>query len=342
MLPLFILDDARDPAHYGVAASMLANQQSLPLWSLRPTFDDDFPDSHQHVAAAGYCVTSGLFRSDTLQHEVTDVSLLPQHNAVIVLAEKDAPRIAHLAGERRYRRDLPPEPTLDALPAGNRTLHIGLLGRERDQRDSYPANLLSLHAAARQLNLTLDIRLLPPAELSAELHELDDLHGVVLPGGSSMAAVLGQIAVANATLQRAIPTLGLCLGMQSMCTAVVQQADGCENAILAEVLPNAPLHSFVRFDDLRHRCGVFTYPADAPFDRMHYNHRYYFNPRLVPQLLAGGVEITAQTEDIVEAIRFAPHPFWQGVQGHPELMSRPDAPHPLFTAFLRAVINAPA
>ncbi len=337
---LFILDDALNPAQFGVAASLLANQQSLPLWSLRPSFSSDYPDSHQHVAAAGYCVTSGLYLSDTLQQEVTDVSLLPLQDAVIVLAAIDAPRIAHLKGERRASRDLPPPPETE--PTGERMLRIGLLGRERDQRDSYPANLLSLQAAARLLGVALDIRLLPPAELSADLHELDDLHGVVLPGGSSMAAVLGQITVAKATLQRDIPTLGLCLGMQSMCTAVVQQAAGYENVMLAEVAPDAPLHSFVRFDDLRHRCGLFAYPAAAPFDSMPYNHRYCFNPHLLPQLLAGGIEVTVQTDNIVEAIRSPSHPFWLGVQGHPELMSRPDAPHPLFTAFLLAVISVTA
>ncbi|KHJ66228.1 CTP synthase [Pantoea rodasii] len=337
---LFILDDAPNPAQFGVAASLLANQQSLPLWSLRPSFSNDFPDSHQHVAAAGYCVTSGLYLSDTLQQEVTDVSQLPLQDAVIVLSAADAPRIAHLNGERRASRDLP-LPVASAL-SGERTLRIGLMGRERDQRDSYPANLLSLQSAARQLGVALDIRLLPPAELSADLHELDGLHGVVLPGGSSMAAVLGQIAVAKATLQRAIPTLGLCLGMQSMCTAVVQQAAGCESAMLAEVAPDAPLLSFVRFDDLRHRCGLFAYPADAPFDSMPYNHRYCFNPHLLPQLQAGGIDVTVQTDAIVEAIRSPSHPFWLGVQGHPELMSRPDAPHPLFTAFLKAVISVTA
>ncbi|MGK3124109.1 CTP synthase [Candidatus Pantoea formicae] len=339
MLPLFILDDALTPGRYGVTASLWANQLKLPLWSLRPAFHGDYPDSHQHVLSAGYCVTSGLFLSNTLQQEVTDVSLLPAHEAVIVLAASDASRIAHLPGERRFSRDLPLPSTQQAVVTDERTFHIGLMGRARDQRDSYPANLLSLQAAAQQLHFKLDIRLLPPAELSADLHELDDLHGVVLPGGSSMAAVIGQIAVAKATRQRAIPTLGLCLGMQSMCTAVVQQQPGYEQAMLAEVAPDAPLHSFVRFNDLRHRCGVFAFPAPSPFDGMHYNHRYYFNPQLMPQLLASGIEVSVQTDTIVEAIRCSSHPFWQGVQGHPELMSRPDAPHPLFTAFLQAVAS---
>lgn len=319
MLPLFILDDSHCPADYGMAASRFANQQQLPLWSLKPTFVGDFPDSHQHVVEAGYCVTSGLFLSDTLQQEVTDVSQLPAHNAVIVLMEADAPRIAHLVGERLHCRDLPPiqKQELIVKPLGQR-LRIGLMGHKRDQQDSYPANVFSLHTAAQQLHCHLDIRLLPPAELSTHLYELDDLDGVVLPGGSSMEAVLGQIAVAKATLERGIPTLGICLGMQSMCTAIVQRAQGFEHAMLAEVAPDAALHSVIRFEDQQHRCGLFPFPEVAPFDRMHYNHRYYFNQQLMPQLLAGGVDVTVQNNDIVEAICCQSHPFWQGVQGHPE------------------------
>lgn len=68
---------------------------------------------------------------------------------------------------------------------------------------------------------------------------------------------------------------------------------------------------------------------------MHYNHRYCFNPELLPALSPGGVSVSAQSDGIVEAVSQPERPFWHGVQGHPELMSRPDAPHPLFVAFLR-------
>ncbi|MCS6067420.1 hypothetical protein LNO81_10765 [Klebsiella variicola subsp. variicola] len=60
-----------------------------------------------------------------------------------------------------------------------------------------------------------------------------------------MAAVKGQIRVAEDTLARGQPTLGLCLGMQSMMTAVVRRRPGCESAIPAEVAPDEALHSFV-------------------------------------------------------------------------------------------------
>lgn len=356
MLPIFILDDSPVPARFGLTASLWANQQQLPLWSLRPRFDGDFADSYQHVARAGYCVTSGLFRSDTLQHETRDIGQLPTCDAVIVVAATDAERVAHLPGLRFFSQTTGAALLLrngnetllhfavdaNSLPSSPDPLRIGLFGSERDQRDAYPANLAALQAAADYLGVAPDIRFLSPAALSDTLHELDDLHGVVLPGGASMAVVRGQIAVAHATLQRNIPTLGLCLGMQSMCTAAVQRNDGFEQAMLAEVAPDAPIHSFVAFDDQRHRCGVLPFPADPPFNLMHYNHRYRFNPHLLPQLAASDIVISAQTGDIVEGIAHPAHRFWQGLQGHPELMSRPHAPHPLFVDFLRAVFNLPA
>lgn len=363
MSPIFVLDNASVPARFGITASLWANRLGLPLWSLRPEFAGDVPDSHQHVIRAGYCVTSGLWRSDTLCEEVRDVAQLPTADAVIVLAEADVHLIATCAGPRLYSDERDGSLTLrdgtqtllrltadrygrwlsSPATAAGATLHIGLVGRETDHRLVYPATSGSLGDAAAALGFDLDLHFLPPADLSAELHELDSLHGVVLPGGSSMAAVNGQIRVAQATFARGLPTLGLCLGMQSMMTAAVRQSAGFEQAILAEVAPDAALHSFVAFADGSHRCGVLPFtsallPGSA--EEMHYNHRYRFNPQLLPQLAASGVQVSAQTGDIVEAVSLPAHPFWHGVQGHPELMSRPDAPHPLFTAFLLSALSA--
>nr|WP_263452654.1 hypothetical protein [Klebsiella michiganensis] len=224
-------------------------------------------------------------------------------------------------------------------------MRIALIGREADHRLVYPATFGSLGDAAASLGLNLEVHFFAPVSLSTGLHELEAFQGVVLPGGSSMAAVNGQIRVAEETLARGQPTLGLCLGMQSMMTAAVHRSPGFESAIPAEVAPDEALHSFVPFADGRHRCGVFPFSSGLiPGDirEMHYNHRYCFNPELLPALSPGGVSVSAQSDGIVEAVSQPELPFWHGVQGHPELMSRPDAPHPLFVAFLQAALNAPA
>ena len=365
MSPIYILDNASVPARYGIAASLWANRLGLPLWSLRPEFAGDVPDSHQHVCRAGYCVTSGLWRSDTLREEVRDIAALPDEDAVIVLASTQAARISGLPGQRLYSDDSPDRLTLrddqqtllaltadrygrwdeTASPPAQASVRIGLIGREADHRLVYPATLGSLGDAAASLGRELAIDFLPPASLSADLNELAGLDGVVLPGGSSMAAVSGQIRVAQATLASGLATLGLCLGMQSMMTAAVRQQPGCEAAIPAEVAPAAKLHSFIPFADGRHRCGVLPFSSGLiPGDirEMHYNHRYRFNSDLLTALTASGAQVSAQSDDIVEAVSLPGHPFWHGVQGHPELWSRPDAPHPLFVAFLQAALNGRA
>lgn len=360
-----VIDASTTPAGFGVTASALANQLRLPLWSLTPAFAGDVPDSHQHVAAAGYCVTSGLWRSDTLLHELRDASQLPAAGAVIVLSPQQLAALPenaivlhdHQQADSRWLSDSQgnriltlwqddfgrwlPEPQ----PARAGDLALALIGREADQREAYPATLAALGDAADALGIGLKLRFLPPVTLSATLSELDGAEAIVLPGGASMLSVPGQIRVAQASRQRKIPTLGLCLGMQSMATAAVQTQPGCEQATMAEVAGDAALHSFTRFDDLRHRCGLLPFSAAHPLDGgplpelMHYNHRYRFNPLLRPALLASGVTVTSEADGSVDAITLPDHPFWFGVQGHPELQSRPGAPHPLFTALLTLALN---
>ncbi len=361
MLPFFILDDSPFPACFGLTASLWANQLNLPLWSLRPAFEQPYADGYQHVITAGYCVTSGLFRSNTLQHEVTDIAQLPASDAVIVLSASQEDLISTLPGPRLYshyrqgqlsldgaepplrcsasadrygRYDAPAPASLAATP-----LTIAIAGHEADHRRAYPATLAALGDAADALGLSPEIRFVPPDNLSAELSELTGLSGIILPGGSSMAAVAGQIRIAEATFNTRLPVLGLCLGMQSMATALVRQSADCREAILAEVAPQARLHSFIRFDDEKHRCGIFPFSSPDGSYPMHYNHRYRFNPALTGPLTATGAAITAASGDIIEGITLAKAPFWQGVQGHPELLSRPETPHPLFTAFLQAAVN---
>ena len=364
MSPIFILDNSSAPARYGITASLWANRLGLPLWSLRPDFAGDVPDSHQHVIRAGYCVTSGLWRSDTLREEVRDIALLPSSDAVIVLASSQAPLIADLPGQRLYSDDSRHRLTLSdgqhtlldlttdrygrwdsgvSSSAGG-SLRIALICREADHRLVYPATLGSLGDAA-SLGLNLEVHFFAPVSLSTGLHELQAFQGVVLPGGSSMAAVNGQIRVAEETLARGQPTLGLCLGMQSMMTAAVRRSLGFNRPFPRKSPPMKPCTALfpLPMAVIAAAYSLFSsglIPGDIR--EMHYNHRYCFNPELLPALSPGGVRVSAQSDGIVEAVSQAELPFWHGVQGHPELMSRPDAPHPLFVAFLQAALNAPA
>ncbi|MDO9405668.1 MAG: gamma-glutamyl-gamma-aminobutyrate hydrolase family protein [Polaromonas sp.] len=227
-------------------------------------------------------------------------------------------------------------------------LRIAVIGTEFDQRGVYPANLASLADAAGALGLSLDIRFVDPQTFRPA--HLQGVDGVVLPGGSDMGNVAGQLAVAQQTLQSGVPTMGLCLGMQTMSTALVRSMPGLADANLAEADPDAPVKSFVPLAATPglpvFRVGDQPVTISDPVFRqwlgeetsIRCNHRFGLNPLLVPRLREQGVSIAAVDASglIVDAIRKPAHPFYAGMQGHPELGSRPDTPHPLMMAFLRA------
>lgn len=170
-----------------------------------------------------------------------------------------------------------------------------------------------------------------------------------------MPNVAGQIAVARATLRHGIPTLGLCLGMQTMATAAVQQLPALREASLAEANPAAPVKTFVPLRQpaltgvhrsgrlsMHSRPGTLMAALLGEHSPLHYNHRYQFNPDLNGALAQAGIDVSALGGDgtVVDAIEAGNGRFWCGVQGHPELGSRLDAPHPLITALLRRAAGA--
>lgn len=227
-------------------------------------------------------------------------------------------------------------------------LSIALLGTEADQRNVYPATLAALGDAAEAANLDLRVRFVDPVSFTPEA--LDSVKAIVLPGGSDMANVPGQISAARQALASGIPVLGLCLGMQSMTTALAQGIPGLEQANMAEAAPNAVLKSFVAMAGLSgledHRLGdrrlKFAISAMEQKFQNHAmircNHRFMLNPKLIDALLAAGMVVTATdaTGQIVDAMAWPHHPFFQGMQGHPEQGSGVGKPHPLIVDFLRA------
>lgn len=351
-----------------------------------------FPDARQHVIASGALATSGLlwperFSGKWLQAEYASDTTLPQPaEGVITSAPGQLQAVTdqlnrcrtpfRLLRTARWRRELWLESADNRNVLGERWRRdkfgrwfrascvtsateltrqpkvIGLIGTENDQWQSYPATLAALGDAADYLDLPIQVRYLSPVTITETLKALSEVDAIVLPGGANMSHVPGQIAVAHATLSQAIPTLGLCLGMQTMATAAVQQLPILGNATLEEADPTAAVKTFVPLMHPaltgQHRCGLSemkTVPGTrmatlvGDSTPMHYNHRYQFNPQLIDALAQTGIAVCARagSETIVDAIEAANGQFWCGVQGHPELGSRQGAPHPLIIALLRCL-----
>ena len=230
-------------------------------------------------------------------------------------------------------------------------LRIALIGARQDQAAAYPATLAALGDAADALGITLDVLFVPPKTLSPDDGLLPaTVAGILLPGGADMGNVSGQLAVARYALQQGIPTLGLCLGMQTMATAALQQLPALRRANLQEADPDAPVKTFVPLrdpnrygvhrsgeHDLRLRTGSRLASILATDNRLRYNHRYQLNPDLLEMLPRCGLTVSATDSAgaIADGIELADHPFYLGVQGHPELTSAPAAAHPLIMAWLK-------
>lgn len=227
-------------------------------------------------------------------------------------------------------------------------LEIAVMGTREDQLQVYPAGLAALGDAADALGVELDLCFIDPTAPGPA--PLDEVSGLLLPGGSAMANVAGQIAAARQALAANIPTLGLCLGMQSMATAYLQGLPGFARANMAEAAADAALHSFVPMAGhpglAAHRLGDQTLRIVQPslaqrlgdHPTIRCNHRYMLNPEVRQAMLTAGLEITATDAGghIADAIEVPAKRFFKGLQGHPELASRPGAPYPLFEDFLRA------
>ena len=246
-----------------------------------------------------------------------------------------------------------------AEPASLRELRIVMVGDEACMREVYPANLAALGDAADALGLSLiltfvDPRAVPPPVWEQALNEAD---GLVLPGGSDMEQVRGQTEAARIAIRRDLPTVGLCLGMQTMATAVAQEICGFNDANLAEADPSAQTKTFVRLHDEHGRpefrvglqpCRVVpgsqlaALIAGATSIDIHYNHRFVLDAALEKRLSQAGLSVSGwQAErDLADAIEVPALRFFIGMQGHPELSSRRDRPHPLITGFLTAASGA--
>jgi len=275
-----------------------------------------------------------------------------------VAEEGDAFVVRDRAGKVRSRwiRDAfgRPQPAGEERRRHSRRVAILIVGEPDLLRDTYPANLAALGDAADAAGLDVALSFWDPREgpLAAGGARLQDIDGIVLPGGSDMEQVAGQIDLAQRAIRHDVPTVGLCLGMQTMATAMAREVGGYNDANMAEADPDAEIKTFVRLNDEdgrpQFRLGVRRVRlatgsrlaaifGGAEAIAVHCNHRYVLDPQFHARLSDAGLRISGLQEerDLADAIEVPALRFFVGMQGHPELMTRRGAPHPLVLAFLR-------
>ncbi len=196
---------------------------------------------------------------------------------------------------------------------------------------------------------------------------LDDVNGILVPGGFGERGAEGKILAARFARERQVPYFGICFGMQMAVIEAARNLCGIAQAGSTEFGPSSEpvvglMTEWLRGNVWEQRKGngemgatmrLGAYPAilaEGSRVRAIYNegviserhrHRYEVNVNYKPRLEAAGMRFSGMSPDgdLPEIVEIPGHPWFVGVQFHPELKSRPFAPHPLFTSFIKAAIN---
>jgi CTP synthase len=247
---------------------------------------------------------------------------------------------------------------------GHPTTRIGIVGKYVELHDAYMSVREALHHAGIAVEHQVDIAWihsddLEKGDVEAELAGLD---GIVVPGGFGYRGVEGKILAARWAREKQVPYLGLCLGMQVMCIEFARAIfDSDEpNSTEFDETTEIPVISLMpdqhELADMGGTMRLGTYPcalqpetrARAAYGQMEdtaliherHRHRWEFNNKYREVMEAQGMVFSGISPDnrLVEIAELRDHPFMLGSQFHPEFKSRPNKPHPLFVAFMRAAV----
>ena len=243
----------------------------------------------------------------------------------------------------------------------NPPLTIAMTGKYSTMKDSYLSITNALEHTEPAEGVQVDVRFLDttdfdhatPAMLRENLH---GVHGILVPGGYGVRGTEGMIRCIRYARERQVPYLGLCLGFQLAAIEFARSVCGVEKAASTEFDPHTqeplicllPEQQQVRDLGGTQRLGGHDvallpgsrvqamYGCDTVRER--FRHRYELNNDYKAAFEKCGVVFCGMTPDrrVMQILDYPAHPFFVATQFHPELLSRPLRPHPLFLAFVRA------
>ena len=238
------------------------------------------------------------------------------------------------------------------------TVKVALVGKYVQLNDAYLSVVEALRHACLAQNASLDLHWVCAEQIENEGAEslLKGMDAVVVPGGFGNRGVDGKVAAIRWAREQRVPFLGLCLGMQTAVIEWARNQAGLTDASSAELDPetqHAVIHLLPEQQDVvdlggTMRLGVYPcriaegsmaarlYGDQVVYER--HRHRYEFNNAYRSLFLESGYRISGSSPDgrLVELIELPGHPFFTACQYHPEFLSRPGRPHPLFRGLIEA------
>ncbi|MCB9454911.1 MAG: CTP synthase [Anaerolineaceae bacterium] len=241
-------------------------------------------------------------------------------------------------------------------------VRIAVVGKYVELHDAYISVKEALFHAASASDCRLEVDWIYSGDLEKDKgwDALAEANGIVVPGGFGERGIEGKILAARYARQNRIPYLGLCLGMQVMCLDFARNVMELDNANSTE-FDSTTEHPVIDLmleqrgiTDLggTMRLGLYpcqlkpgTHAAHAyqgqPVVHERHRHRFEFNNAFREAFEEHGMVFSGISPDgqLVEIAEIKDHPFMVGSQFHPEFLSRPNAPHPLFAAFIAAAVD---
>ncbi len=246
---------------------------------------------------------------------------------------------------------------------------IAVVGKYTGLKDAYKSLIEALHHGGMANRVSVNLEW-----IESEIFEKEDptpwlekVHGILVPGGFGERGAEGKIEAAGFARQKKIPYFGICFGMQMACIEAARSLAGIADAtstefghpgtpvvgLMTEWLKGNMLEKRKASGDLGGTMRLGSYRAvleqgsriagiygTTEINERH-RHRYEVNIDFREKLQACGLEFAGMSPDGVlpETIEYADHPWFIGVQYHPELKSRPFEPHPLFASFIAAALE---
>ncbi len=250
---------------------------------------------------------------------------------------------------------------LSALRNTQTDVTIAVVGKYAKHKDAYKSIYEALVHAGAANSANVRILRIPSENLEREETRvaLENVQGILLPGGFGERGVEGKIEAVRIARERKIPFFGICLGMQCAVIEYARNVLGMKDANSTEFSKELEYPVVCLMDEQRSvtdkggtmrlgtqptalLAGSRAASAYGTLDvQERHRHRYEFNYEYRDRFIDGGLVISGSSPDgkLVEVVELDEHPWFVAVQYHPEFKSKPTQPHPLFKAFIAAAVR---
>jgi CTP synthase len=250
---------------------------------------------------------------------------------------------------------------IDQMRAAKDVVRVGVVGKYIELHDAYMSVKEALFHATSFRDRQLEIQWINSGDLEKDKgwDALEHVDAIVVPGGFGYRGVEGKVLAARFARERKLPYLGLCLGMQVMCIEFARNILGLEDANSAEFetgSENAVIDLMLEQRGITEMGGTMrlgVYPCELTPDSLaariyqkdsveeRHRHRFEFNNDFRAPFETQGMRFSGLSPDneLVEIAELRDHPYMIGSQFHPEFLSRPNAPHPLFLGLIDAAVQ---